>query len=343
MSNSRFNLEAFLAKHQKFKVRVEYTAQEVHALIQEAKVHYMNQKALIEVDIPVNVVGDIHGQWIDLQRIFAAVGAPGKQKYLFLGDYVDRGPQQMECICALLAYRLAFPTRIFLLRGNHECATVNATYGFLLELQERMMVGPGLDLYNEFNDLFMCLPLAAIIRGKILCMHGGISPRLNTLDDIKHIPLSFRDPPTNSLEQDLLWADPNPSSKGWRENDMRGVSVSFGEDKVYELCKRLGLDLIVRAHQVMKNGFGFFANRKLCTIFSAPRYQPEMNNRAAVMCITSALSIRFTLLNPVGPEDAGGENFHRTFKDDSSSYSFNKPEEKPKSKASAEKAEKAAE
>ncbi|KAH7698909.1 Ser/Thr protein phosphatase family protein, partial [Aphelenchoides avenae] len=247
MSSSHFNLEAFLAKHQKFKVRVDYTVQEVHALIQEAKVHYINQKALIEVDIPVNVVGDIHGQWSDLQRLFSAVGAPGKHKYLFLGDYVDRGPQQMECICALLAYRLAFPNRIFLLRGNHECATVNAT--ILVELQERMMVGPGLDLYNEFNDLFAYLPLAAIIRGKILCMHGGISPKLNTLDDIKHIPMGFRDPANDSLERDLLWADPNPSSKGWRENDLRGVSVMFGEDKVHELCKRLGLDLIVRAHQ----------------------------------------------------------------------------------------------
>ncbi|KAH7675910.1 Ser/Thr protein phosphatase family protein [Aphelenchoides avenae] len=88
----------------------------------------------------------------------------------------------------------------------------------------------------------------------------------------------------------------------------------------------------------MKNGYGFFANRKLCTIFSAPRYQPEMNNRAAVMQINTAMSISFLLLNPVGAEDAGGENFRRTFKDDSSSYSFNKPEEKPKPKASAEKA-----
>ncbi|VDN42507.1 unnamed protein product [Gongylonema pulchrum] len=156
-------------------------------MIETARVLFSTEGALIEVTIPLIVVGDIHGQYADLQRIFAAVGRPGKTRYLFLGDYVDRGPQSLECICALVAWKIAHPKRIFLLRGNHEFASVNREYGFYDELAARFSVGQAMRLWKEFNDLFSILPFSAVIKGKILCMHGGLSPHLESLDDIRNV------------------------------------------------------------------------------------------------------------------------------------------------------------
>lgn len=153
---------------------------------------------------------------------------------------------------------------------------INRIYGFWDELSKKFALGIAMKLYKDFNELFSHLPLSALVRGRILCFHGGLSPKLNSIADLKNIRVPFCDPPMNSLEQDLLWADPKYGLKGFEFNKLREVSVQFGEDVVIKLCKKLNLDLIVRAHQVMQNGYGFFANRKLVTIFSAPRYLPEM-------------------------------------------------------------------
>ncbi|RZC76005.1 hypothetical protein C5167_001282 [Papaver somniferum] len=103
--------------------------------------------------------------------------------YLFLGDYVDRGRQSLETICLLLAYKIKYPENFFLLRGNHECASINRIYGFYDECKRRFNVR----LWKTFTDCFNCLPVSAVIDDKILCMHGGISPDLNNLDQIRNL------------------------------------------------------------------------------------------------------------------------------------------------------------
>ena len=192
------------------------------------------------------ISGDIHGQYNDLLRLFEYGGFPPQANYLFLGDYVDRGRQSLETICLLLAYKIKYPENFFLLRGNHECASINRIYGFYDECKRRFNVR----LWKTFTDCFNCLPVAAIIDDKILCMHGGLSPDLQNMDQIRNLPRPTAVPDTGLL-CDLLWADPGHDVKGgWEMND-RGVSYTFSAEKVAEFLTKHDLDLVCRAHQVL--------------------------------------------------------------------------------------------
>jgi serine/threonine-protein phosphatase PP1 catalytic subunit len=129
------------------------------------------------------ICGDIHGQYYDLLRLFEYGGFPPEANYLFLGDYVDRGKQSLETICLLLAYKIKYPENFFILRGNHECASINRIYGFYDECKRRYNI----KLWKTFTDCFNCLPIAAIIDEKIFTMHGGLSPDLNSMEQIRRV------------------------------------------------------------------------------------------------------------------------------------------------------------
>ncbi|KAF5747694.1 putative protein phosphatase-1 [Tripterygium wilfordii] len=229
--------------------RIQLTESEIRQLCITAKQVFLSQPILLELEAPINICGDIHGQYPDLLRLFEYGGFPPDSNYLFLGDYVDRGKQSIETICLLLAYKIKFPNNIFLLRGNHECASINRIYGFYDECKRRFSVR----LWKTFTDCFNCLPVTAIVDGKILCMHGGLSPEMDSLDQIRAIERPA-DVPDQGLLCDLLWADPDKDIQGWGEND-RGVSYTFGADKVAEFLKKHDLDLICRAHQVFLKSF----------------------------------------------------------------------------------------
>ncbi|TTV58697.1 Serine/threonine-protein phosphatase PP1-beta catalytic subunit [Bagarius yarrelli] len=221
--------------------------------------------------------GDIHGQYTDLLRLFEYGGFPPEANYLFLGDYVDRGKQSLETICLLLAYKIKYPENFFLLRGNHECASINRIYGFYDECKRRFNI----KLWKTFTDCFNCLPIAAIIDEKIFCCHGGLSPDLQSMEQIRRI-MRPTDVPDTGLLCDLLWSDPDKDVQGWGEND-RGVSFTFGADVVSKFLNRHDLDLICRAHQVVEDGYEFFAKRQLVTLFSAPNYCGEFDNAGGMM------------------------------------------------------------
>ncbi|WVZ11068.1 hypothetical protein V8G54_015598 [Vigna mungo] len=274
--------------------RIQLVESEIRNLCSIAKDLFLSQPNLLELEAPINVCGDIHGQYPDLLRLFEYGGFPPDSNYLFLGDYVDRGKQSVETICLLLAYKIKFPENFFLLRGNHECASINRIYGFYDECKRRFSVR----LWKIFTDCFNCLPVAAVIDDKILCMHGGLSPDMDSLDQIKAIERPV-DVPDQGLLCDLLWADPDTDIRGWGEND-RGVSYTFGPDKVAEFLKKHDLDLICRAHQVVEDGYQFFADRQLVTIFSAPNYCGEFNNAGALMCVDETLLCSFQIIKPMG-------------------------------------------
>ncbi|VDP08171.1 unnamed protein product [Heligmosomoides polygyrus] len=150
----------------------------------KARELFLSQPPMVEMDSPVKICGDTHGQYPDLLRLFNKGGFPPLSNYLFLGDYVDRGKQNLEVILLVLAYKLKFPKNFFILRGNHECANVNRTYGFYDECMRRYQ---SQRMWQLFQDVFCVMPLTALVGDKILCMHGGLSPHLESLDQLRNI------------------------------------------------------------------------------------------------------------------------------------------------------------
>jgi serine/threonine-protein phosphatase PP1 catalytic subunit len=272
--------------------QVNLLENEIKGLCVKARDIFMSQPMLLELEAPIKICGDIHGQYYDLLRLFEYGGFPPESNYLFLGDYVDRGRQSLETICLLLAYKIKYPENFFLLRGNHESSTINRLYGFYDECKRRYSIR----IWKMFGDCFNCLPVAAIIDEKILCMHGGLSPELTSLDQINKI---FRptDVPDNGLLCDLLWSDPDKDAPAWEDNE-RGVSYVFGPEIVTLFLKKQDLDLVCRAHQVVEDGYEFFAKRQLVTVFSAPNYCGEFDNSGAMMTVDESLMCSFQILKP---------------------------------------------
>lgn len=246
------NVDEILAKLN--AARLSKTQKPVNLLENEIKWLAMTVKEIcidqpihLELESPLNICGDIHGQFFDLLKVLETAGIPPDANYLFLGDYVDRGKFSLESICLLLCYKVKFPENFFLLRGNHECASINKIYGFYDDCKRRYSV----KLWKTFTDLFNCLPITACIDDKILCMHGGISPELISLEQLKKIARPT-DIPDQGLLCDLLWSDPDKEAKGWGPND-RGISVTFSQGEIEKFLKAHDLELICRAHQVRKS------------------------------------------------------------------------------------------
>jgi len=273
---------------------------EIIKLCAHAREIFLNQPVLIELNPKPSLViaGDVHGQYTDLLRIFDRMGHPPNSNYLFMGDYVDRGKKSLETILLLLAYKVKYPENFFLLRGNHECASINRVYGFYDECKRRA----NLKVWKTFTDLFNCLPVAAVVAGKIFCVHGGLSPSLHTMDDILKIKRPT-DVPEFDLLNDLLWSDPSETAQDWEDNE-RGVSYCFGKSVVQEFLTRNDFDLVCRAHMVVEDGYEFFGNRILVTVFSAPNYCGEFDNNGAVMLVNEDLLCSFEIIQAL---DANGE------------------------------------
>jgi len=279
-------------KSQNLSDKAVFSEPEIMQLCLIAKDIFLSQPSLLEIEAPIKICGDIHGQYEDLLKLFECGGYPPEANYLFLGDYVDRGKQSLETMCLLLSYKIKFPENFYLLRGNHECASITRIYGFYHECKRLYNV----QIWKAFVDCFDCLPVAALIDHKILCMHGGLSPELESLDQIRKISRPT-DIPENGLLCDILWSDPNSDIRGWENND-RGVSYTFGPDCVTNFLKKHTLELICRAHQVVEDGYEFFAKRKLVTLFSAPNYCGEFDNAGAIMSVDETLMCSFQILKP---------------------------------------------
>ncbi|EGT45479.1 hypothetical protein CAEBREN_32030 [Caenorhabditis brenneri] len=276
---------------------------EILEVCYRARELFWKQSMKIDVEAPVTICGDIHGQFEDLILMFSTYGFPHippqdpkamAHNYLFLGDYVDRGPFSIEVITLLFALHLLYPDKVSLLRGNHESRPVNMQYGFYFECSRRFSP----NLYESFQYAFYCMPVCAVVGKRIICMHGGISEDLKSMDqfDLFERPC---DVPDVGMISDLCWADPvHDIPDGMYSESPRGAGRLFGPKAVEDFLDRHNLDLIVRAHQVVMDGFEFFANGLLVTIFSAPSYCGHFDNLGGVLRVDKDMVCSISVFAP---------------------------------------------
>lgn len=262
------------------------------------------------------LVGDIHGQFRDLQthilapqRSYMAARqqqqaegsggaqaegtAPGRKddKFLFLGDYVDRGPHGVEVMLLLFALKVEYPDKIFLIRGNHEEVQTCRMYGFLQECKAKLDFAS----FSSFTETFCHLPLAATVTcsaGSIFCAHGGLSPHTVAIEALMFIQrLDYGDGSMDSSEESeiidgLLWSDPCDRN-GFKQN-MRGCGFTFGSDATEHFCTQNDVQFICRAHQMVMEGFMWDHSDRLLTLFSAPNYCGINHNKGAIAILDGA-------------------------------------------------------
>jgi len=297
---------------------VPFDDQELIWICQQTRKLFLRESACISIKAPVKVCGDIHGQYYDLQRIFQKNEMPSNEnRYLFLGDYVDRGKQSLECIVLLFCLKLLNPHAVSLLRGNHECVALNATYGFYDECIRRCSP----KVYKCFADAFDVLPVAAVISQRVFCCHGGLSPYLGSLSDINHAVKRPCDIGEQGLLCDLMWSDPSSSrTNGYHHNESRGVGHTFGPEQIDTFLTKNNLELIVRAHQVVEDGYEFYHNQKLVTVFSAPNYCNEFTNSGATLVIDAELKIKVNVIRGLAKEDKHAMKPNSSFDGSSGGY-----------------------
>ncbi|KAF8509074.1 calcineurin in complex with Akap79 peptide [Hysterangium stoloniferum] len=248
---------------------------------------------VLEIDVPVIICGDIRGQYYDLMKVFEIGGDPVETRYLFLGNYVDNGYFSIECVLYIWALKMCFPESIFLLRGSYECHHSMDYFSFKLECSRKYSER----IYEACMQSFCALPLASILNEQFLCIHGGISPELQTMDDIGKIN-RFQEPPMQSLMCDIFWSDPieifgkeeNPQ-ECFLPNSLRGCSYFFTYRAASEFLERNNLLCIIRAHEAQNAGYRSYRKPAatqaqfpaVITLFSAPNYLDVHNNKAAII------------------------------------------------------------
>ncbi|XP_064629160.1 uncharacterized protein LOC135488440 [Lineus longissimus] len=248
------------------------------------------ESTMLNIEAPVTVCGDIHGQFYDLMKLFEVGGSPATTRYLFLGDYVDRGYFSVECVLYIWALKLVYPNTLFLLRGNHECRHLTEYFTFKQECKIKYSES----IYDACMEAFDCLPLAALMNQQFLCVHGGLSPEIHTLDDIKKLD-RFKEPPAYGPMCDLLWSDPledfgnEKTTEHFTHNSVRGCSYFYSYAACCEFLQQNNLLSIIRAHEAQDAGYRMYRKSQttgfpsLITMFSAPNYLDVYNNKAAIL------------------------------------------------------------
>lgn len=194
-----------------------------------------------------------------------------------MGDYVDRGYYSVETVTALVCLKVRYPHRVTILRGNHESRQITQVYGFYDECLRKY---GNANVWKFFTDMFDYLPLTALVEVSIFCLHGGLSPSIETLDQIRELD-RVQEVPHEGPMCDLLWSDPDDRC-GWGISP-RGAGYTFGQDISEQFNSVNSVTLIARAHQLVMEGYNWCHERHVVTIFSAPNYCYRCGNQAAIM------------------------------------------------------------
>lgn len=264
-------------------------------ILETAESLFKLEPNLVEVQAPCVIVGDIHGQFYDLLQVLehgcGSNQSLSQTRFLFLGDYVDRGQFSIEVVLLLWYLKIAYPANFNLLRGNHECKHLTDHFTFKRECEIKY----SLKVYDACIKSFYQLPLAAVVNKQFICIHGGLSPEINTLDDINKIKRVCETPPTGPL-CDLLWSDPavdydaeTCSKVPFQVNLNRGCSYFYSYEAVIRFLKQNNLICLIRAHEAQEAGFKFYRKTyksefpSLITLFSACNYCDVYRNKGAII------------------------------------------------------------
>ncbi|KAA3486857.1 serine/threonine-protein phosphatase PP-X isozyme 2 isoform X1 [Gossypium australe] len=307
---------------------------EVKALCLKAMEILVEESNVQRVDAPVTICGDIHGQFYDMKELFKVGGDCPKTNYLFLGDFVDRGFYSVETFLLLLALKVRYPDRITLIRGNHESRQITQVYGFydeclrkygsvnvwrycteifdylrMYKLSRTAAVARGSDVSvlssgNIVTFYRVCfILLSALIENKIFSVHGGLSPAISTLDQIRTIDRK-QEVPHDGAMCDLLWSDPEDIVDGWGLSP-RGAGFLFGGSVVTSFNHTNNIDYICRAHQLVMEGYKWMFNNQIVTVWSAPNYCYRCGNVAAILELDENLNKQFRVFDAAPQESRG--------------------------------------
>lgn len=285
------DLDGWIAKVRTCEYLPENDLKQLCQMVKDLLVEESNVQP---VQAPVTVCGDIHGQFYDLLELFKVGEEVPATSYVFMGDFVDRGYNSVETFTFLMLLKARYPANITLLRGNHESRQITQVYGFYEECQRKY---GNANAWKYCTEVFDYLNVAAVIDGRVLCVHGGLSPDIITLDQMRLIDRKQEIPHEGSF-CDLMWSDPE-DIEDWSVSP-RGAGWLFGSRVTAEFCDMNGLELVCRAHQLVQEGFKYmFPQQNLVTVWSAPNYCYRCGNVAAILQFDEKLHRNFLLFNEV--------------------------------------------
>jgi serine/threonine-protein phosphatase 6 catalytic subunit len=285
------NIDKWIEELKSGKVLPE---KEVKKLCSKIKEILITESNVHTVEAPVTICGDIHGQFYDLLELFRIGGELPYTNYIFIGDFVDRGYNSVETIELLFCYKIKYPSNITLVRGNHESRQVTIVYGFLDEIIRKY---GNSNCWLYFMEAFDLLPLGALVGGEIFCVHGGLSPQMRTIDQLRTIDRNV-EIPNGGPFCDIMWSDPEQVDTWVLSN--RGAGWLFGYKVVKEFNYINGISLIARAHQLVDEGFMYwFPDNVLVTIWSAPNYCYRSGNMGSFLEIDQQLKQNFKTFREV--------------------------------------------
>jgi diadenosine tetraphosphatase ApaH/serine/threonine PP2A family protein phosphatase len=252
----------------------------VISILDEGKKALSNDLLLIEfpnqvLDNEIYIIGDIHGNLKSLTELIQLFKVKNPNLVIFLGDLVDRGPYQLECLLTVLILKILEPKRYYILKGNHESEEINKYYGFYEDFTQKL--GHKVQ-FNSINDIYALLPYCALINDDVLCLHGGIPEDIDILKRIKgkkveDLYLISQRIRTSLLQ--VLWNDPKEGVNGFSES-YRGPGIKFfGEDAFNGFMEYNRLSYLIRAHEMFQEGYKWFFNKHLLSIFSSENYRGE--------------------------------------------------------------------
>lgn len=288
MSISKDDLDDWIEQLKRCEYLSEIQAKRLCERARELMVEENNVQSL---SAPITIAGDIHGQFHDLIELLNTGGMPPAVRYLFMGDFVDRGTNSVETFQLLLALKVRHPDQVTLIRGNHESRQITQVYGFYDECLRKY---GNTNVWRYCTEVFDVLSLAALVNEKVFCVHGGLSPSIDSIDQIRSIDRK-QEVPHDGAMCDLLWSDPD-DVEGWAVSS-RGAGYLFGVSAVQKFNHINSTSLIARAHQLVNEGYKTMFDNTLVTVWSAPNYCYRCGNVAALLTLDEKLEREFKVFN----------------------------------------------